>query len=201
MRILAVENSGPEGSVAVVCDGNVVGMQTFTSPRGRGSALFDALASTALLDVDLVLVGTGPGGYNGLRSSIAAAWGFARARKIPMAGVCSLLGYDAPDYFVLGDARAGEWFCGRVTGGHLDGAPELMAPDVAIARIGQDVLPVFCTTALTGLPRAVVQCPRADILAARASEAGPAEPFYLKPPHITKPRPPLLGAAQKPCRG
>jgi len=188
MRILALENSGPAGSVAVVCDGKVESLETFSSPRGRGSGLFDALASVVRPGVDLVLVGTGPGGYNGLRTSIAAAWGFARARKITVSGVCSLLGFDGPDYFVLGDARAGEWFCGRVTDGHLIGAPELLPPDVALERIGLEI-PVFCTTALPGPARAVVQCPRADILAARASEAGPAEPIYLKPPHITKARP------------
>ena len=187
MRILALENSGSAGSVAVVCDGKVESLEFFSSPRGRGSGLFAAMASAGRPDVDLVLVGTGPGGYNGLRTSIAAAWGFARARKIPVAGACSLLGFDAPDYFVLGDARAGEWFCGRVTDGHLTGAPELLPPDLAIARIG-DEIPVFSTTALPSLARACVQCPRADFLAARAYEAGPAQPIYLKPPHITKAR-------------
>ena len=183
-----MENSGLAGSVALVCDGKVEGVETFASPRGRGTGLFAAMTSMARPGVDLVLVGTGPGGYNGLRSSIAAAWGFARARKISVGGVCSLLGFDAPDYFVLGDARAGEWFCARVTNGHLIGTPELLPPDVAIARLGTEV-PVFCTTALAGLDgldgRVVVQCPRAEVLASRAEQAGPAEPVYLKPPHIT----------------
>ena len=187
MRILAVENSGVEGSVAVVCDGRVESIEIFANPRGRGSGLFAALASALRPGVDLVLVGTGPGSYNGLRASIAAGWGIARARKIKVAGICSLLGFVAPDYFVLGDARAGEWFCGRVAGGCLVGVPELLTPDAALARIG-DVIPVFATGELPGLPRAVVRCPRADLLAARASLAGPAEPVYLKPPHITQAR-------------
>ena len=187
MRILSIENSGPEGSVALVCDGFVESLESFSSPRGRGSMLFAAMASAAHPAVDLVIVGTGPGGYNGLRSSIAAAWGFARARKIPIAGVCSLLGFDAQNYFVLGDARAGEWFCARISDGQLIGAPELLSPDLALARVG-DEIPIFSTTALPGLARATIQCPRADILACCASDAGPAEPIYLKPPHITKPR-------------
>lgn len=190
MRILAVENSGQEGSVALVGDGHVSRMESFTGPRGRGSGLFTALASIVRpgVDFDLVIVGTGPGSYNGLRSAIAAAWGIARARNVRVAGICSLLGFDAPDYFVLGDARAGEWFCGQVAGGQLVGAPELLPPDLALARIGT-VLPVFATTGLPGLPDASIQCPRADILAARSSAAGPAEPVYLKPPHITKAKP------------
>ena len=187
MRILSVENSGSVGSVAVVCDGEVECLEFFTSPRGRGSGLFAAMAAAARPEVDLVIVGIGPGGYNGLRTSIAAAWGFARARNIRVAGVCSLLGYEPPSYFVLGDARAGEWFCARVTGGHLIGTPELLPPEVALERIG-NVVPAFSTTALPGLARASVQCPRADLLAAHAAGAGPADPVYLKPPHITKPR-------------
>ena len=62
MRILSVENSSLVGSVALIYDGRVESLQTFSSPRGRGSGLFAAMASVALPDVDLVLVGTGPGG-------------------------------------------------------------------------------------------------------------------------------------------
>ncbi len=189
MRILAVENSGAEGSVAIVGDGGVEHMESFSSPRGRGSGLFPALARAVEsgADIDLVLAGTGPGSYNGLRASIAAAWGLAHARKIPVAGICSLLGYGAADYFILGDARAGEWFCGRVAGGRLAGETELLPPEVARERVGGD-LPVFATSVLPGIPHAIVACPRADILAARMPSAGPAEPFYLKPPHITRPK-------------
>jgi len=189
MRVLAVENSGAEGTVAIVGDGGVEHMESFSSPRGRGSGLFPALARAvqSVAAIDLVLAGTGPGSYNGLRSSIAAAWGIALARKIPLAGICSLLGYDAADYFVLGDARAGEWFCGQVAGGKLAGETELLPPEAALKRVG-DALPVFATSALPGIPRAIVACPRADILAARMPSAGPAAPFYLKPPHITRPK-------------
>lgn len=192
MRILAVENSGEDGSVALVVDGHTERMETFSGPRGRGSGLFTALASIVRpgTDFDLVLVGTGPGGYNGLRASIAAAWGIARARNIRVAGVCSLLGFDAPDYFVLGDARAGEWFCAQVADGLLVGEPELLPPDVALERVGT-TLPVFATSVLPGPAHAVTRCPRADVLASRQASAGPAEPVYLKPPHITKPRAPF----------
>ena len=187
MRILAIECSGADGSVALVQDGRVVGEEQFACPRGRGGGLFPALSRIVLqgTNLDLVLVGTGPGSYNGLRSSIAAAWGVSKARGVRLAGVCSLLGFDARDYYVVGDARAGEWFFARVTGGKLVSGPELLAPEVVRTLIEKGV-PVFSGRDPGGIEGVEICCPRAEILVRHAAEAGNAEPIYLKPPHITK---------------
>ena len=159
MNALAIECSCQLGSVAVLNDGVVIKSWEFESPRGRGGELFSHLES-ALRDcghLDLVVVGTGPGRYNGLRMSIAAAWGIAKARGARLAGVSSLLGYDAREYFVVGDARAGQWFLAHVADG------KFLSPE------------------------AVVAAPCAGELAKRDLVAGLPAPAYLKPPHITKP--------------
>lgn len=189
MRVLAIESSGMDGSVALVNDDNVVFGKSFTNPRGRGSGLFMTLTEIVKPEAnfDLVLVGTGPGSYNGLRSSIAAAWGIAHARKARLAGVCSLLGYAAPDYYVAGDARAGQWFFARVTGGRLVKEVELLPPEKILQGLDPSI-PIFSTSSLQGLEQATVQCPRAEILARHYAIAGAPEPIYLKPPHITAPR-------------
>ena len=131
-----------------------------------------------------MLVGTGPGSYNSLRASIAAAWGLARARSARLQGICSLLGYEPAEYHVLGDARANQWFHAHIRNGHLAATPSLLTPEEALDQLSPGV-PVFSTSSLRY--QATLASPQAIHLARRAAQAGPAEPIYLKPPHITKP--------------
>lgn len=186
MTTLTIECSTSIGSIAITRNDQTLYNVSFENPRGRGTAFFTALEKTAphLETLDLVLVGTGPGSYNSLRASIAAAWGLARARSKPLAGICSLLGYEAPEYHVLGDARAGQWFHAHIRDGRLSAPPELLPPNEAIDRLTPGV-PVFSTSPL--LEHARCAPPQALQLARRAAQAGLPEPIYLKPPHITQP--------------
>lgn len=186
MTILTLECSSAIGSIALTQGGDVLHECSFENPRGRGTAFFDALESSSrhIETLDLVLVGTGPGSYNSLRASIAAAWGLARARSARLQGICSLLGYEPSEYHVLGDARANQWFHAHIRNGHLVAPPSLLTPDEALARLLPGV-PVFSTSPLDH--QATLAAPRAIHLARRTVQAGLAEPIYLKPPHITKP--------------
>lgn len=186
MKTLVIECSSGSGSLAIDEDGHTAHRRIFANPRGRGGELFSALAAAVPQHPDLgrVVVGTGPGSYNALRAGIAAAWGIARARGIPLLGICSLLGYEPADYDVIGDARAGQWFFGSIRRGALSTPVRLLRPDQALALMDGSV-PVFSTSPLADA--AIQEYPRADLLATRADQAGPAEPIYLKPPHITTP--------------
>jgi tRNA threonylcarbamoyl adenosine modification protein YeaZ len=186
MTILTIECSSMTGSIALIRDHTVLHECSFSNPRGRGTAFFEALEDTNrhIDSLDLVLVGIGPGSYNSLRASIAAAWGLARARSAVLKGICSLLGYEATEYNVLGDARANQWFHAHILDGRLTSSPALLTPDEAKSRLTSGV-PVFTTSPL--IEHAHCASPQAIQLARRASQAGPAEPIYLKPPHITKP--------------
>ena len=187
-NVLAIECSCPLGSVTVLKDGAIVKSWEFESPRGRGTELF-ALLESALRGPgrpDLVVAGTGPGSYNGLRTAIAAAWGIARASGARLAGVSSLLGYDAPEYFVAGDARAGQRFLAHVANGKFLSPPALHSPQ-EVRGLLKPGFPLFTTSALEDLPEAIVSPPHAGILAVRDFIEGQPAPFYLKPPHITKP--------------
>ena len=185
MTTLTIECSTSTGSVALMQGQAVLQAQTFENPRGRGSLLFSVLEETLTRTdkIDQVLVGTGPGSYNALRSSIAAGWGIAKARGAKLGGLCSLLGYDADEYYVIGDARANQWFFGHVMSGRLVSPVELLAPSEVALRM-QKGIKIFSTGAV--MEDAIIQSPEACILALLADQAGPAEPFYLKPPHITK---------------
>jgi tRNA threonylcarbamoyladenosine biosynthesis protein TsaB len=186
MTILTIECSSAIGSITLTQGEDVLHECSFENPRGRGTAFFEALANASrhIVTLDLVLVGTGPGSYNSLRASIAAAWGLARARSARLQGICSLLGYEPAEYHVLGDARANQWFHAHIRNGHLAAAPALLRPDEALAQLTPGV-PIFSTSPL--LQQATLAPPQAIHLARRAAQAGPAEPIYLKPPHITKP--------------
>jgi tRNA threonylcarbamoyl adenosine modification protein YeaZ len=186
MKILAIECSSASGSIALVEGGRMHWELVFENPRGRGGEFFAALAEAAMRcdDFQSILVGTGPGSYNGLRSSIAAAWGLARARRVPLQGIPSVFGYDAAEYVVLGDARAGQWFFAHMRAERLARDIELLSP-VEARRAIPSGLQVFTTSPL--MDSACFEYPHARFFPARIDQAGPAEPIYLKPPHITKP--------------
>jgi tRNA threonylcarbamoyladenosine biosynthesis protein TsaB len=186
MKTLVIECSSATGSLAITEGTRLLDRHVFDNPRGRGGQLFSTLAAAVPLHPDLgrIVAGTGPGSYNALRASIAAAWGIARTRGIPLLGVCSLLGYEPADYDVIGDARAGQWFLGRIRNGALAAPVELMRPDEAVALLDPR-LHVFSTSRL--LDAATTAHPDAGVLANRTASAGPAEPIDLKPPHITTP--------------
>lgn len=186
MRTLTIECSTGQGSIALSEDQRLLRTRSFENPRGQGTEFFAALEDECAYcdDLDLVLIGTGPGSYNALRTSIGAAWGIARARRVPLRGLCSLLGYDASEYHVLGDARAGQWFHAHISNGRFLSAPTLFGPAEAVAQITPGT-PVFTTAPL--LESACFESPVASQLMRYADQAGAAEPIYLKPPHITKP--------------
>lgn len=186
MKTLAIECSSGRGSIAVTDGDRLFFSLEFENPRGRGSEFFATLEEAVVRcdDFKQVVVGTGPGSYNSLRASIAAAWGLARARGAELKGIPSVFGYDAPEYFVIGDARAGQWFLARIRQGALVGQIELLPPDEATSRLMGEH-PVFSTSPI--LDSACFEAPQARFLPRHPDQAGSAEPIYLKPPHITKP--------------
>lgn len=170
--------------------------------------LREVLAHGVGAEMELVMVGTGPGSYNGARVGIAAGQGVAIVRRCPAVGVCSLEAL-APvrtgDWCVaLGDARRGSFFTLELRGGKMSGLPELMPHAQFAAAVER---------ALTGGARLVAledpgrlklgeelsrkvehAAPSAALLleAWAAKSEGerealcrvPPEPFYLRSPYI-----------------
>ena len=93
-------------------------------------------------EITQVVVGMGPGPFTGLRAGITFAKVFAHARKIPIAGVCSLDGIVSGvsgEYIVATDARRKEIYWARYESGKRMGMPEVSLPD-AVKALG---LPVY----------------------------------------------------------
>ena len=134
MRWLAIDTSGGTtvGVVEAADSGEMVEHAVAVNPDARGHV--EALApmiQTVLADsgmrardVDVVVVGTGPAPFTGLRVGIATAAAFARAAGCGLRGVCSLdaiaLGADYDDdsaLVVTTDARRREVYWAAYEGG------------------------------------------------------------------------------------
>jgi tRNA threonylcarbamoyl adenosine modification protein YeaZ len=93
-------------------------------------------------EIKEVVVGMGPGPFTGLRAGITFARVFAHARKIPLAGICSLDGIVSGvsgEYIVATDARRKEIYWAKYDSGKRVTEPRVSLPD-EVKALG---LPVY----------------------------------------------------------
>lgn len=195
MKVLAIEISCANGSVAVAENGRILAEVRFEAPRGRGAKVFSALEQLRPQWAGLarVAIGLGPGSYNGLRVACALASSFQAALGADVVSAPSpcLLGVEATNYFAVGDARGGLAYLAEVQDRKLAAQIDLVPHARIAAHRGKPVFRVGSIGGQEGLPEA---CPSAALLALLAPsleplDSGPLKPIYLKPPHITAPRP------------
>src|SRR5438270_5446530 len=124
MRILALDTSTLQASVALASDGQLVAERerVVTTHSESLLVLVDECLRAADLrpaDVDVVACGAGPGSFTGLRIGLATAKGLCFALGRPLALVSSLeaLAARAPDgpACAIIDAYKCEVFAGRFT--------------------------------------------------------------------------------------
>lgn len=199
--ILAIETSTSHGSIARYEDGRPVELIEFTSGRSHNSVLFAPLEQALKgWTPSLVVVGTGPGSYSGIRVGIAAGLGISLAHGVPLIGLPSFLAlgeaYALERYALVGDARRGSWWYAEVTGGEVAMDPAVEDLTASADRAARWPGQLFTMDAAS--PPFCQACPvrpRADVLACRAgalTESAVAhlaaletEPFYLRAPFIT----------------
>ncbi|MFM2177148.1 MAG: tRNA ((37)-N6)-threonylcarbamoyltransferase complex dimerization subunit type 1 TsaB [Verrucomicrobiota bacterium] len=197
--VLAIDLSSPRGVIAVVRGETLLHEAVFQSERSHNAQLFAPLA--AALEVmgrepAVLVVGTGPGSYTGVRISIAAAQGVALSRGWPLVGWSSISAVDLPHYQVLGDARRGQFYRAQVKNGVLLAAPAIITPDEARAAAEEaDTWVTLDAKAPLALENIAVHSPDAAQLGrliARLSEselsqasAPILEPVYLQEAFIT----------------
>lgn len=164
MNILAIDTSAGT-SVAVLKDLEVLAEvnnpDNMSHAESVGLAIKDCLAEASMkaTDIDLVVVGLGPGPFTGLRVGIAAAKFFAIGANAKITGICSLDAI-AYDYFSSGgtgkflvetDARRKEHFW-AVYDGLDQGVPQrISGPRVAkpevISREGLETTSISVSAA------------------------------------------------------
>src|SRR5258708_23973922 len=94
MKILAVEFSSSQRSVAVVVDGHLRGtaMETATRQTRAFDLIARALAEANVEreQIECLAIGLGPGSYTGIRSAIALAQGWQLALPVRLLGISSV---------------------------------------------------------------------------------------------------------------
>lgn len=217
---LVFETSTPRASLATITPDGTVEQREFTGDRSHNAVLFAPLQE--LLDAHgshqtgLVLVGSGPGSYSGTRVGIAAAQGVAIAYGCPAIAVPSILAVPSVQHasscLAIGDARRGSFWTAEVEGFCLLAEPELTDLEGLSARVSQALAKgnsvfSFEDPERFPLPSALrdqvrLEFPSAEQLwqAWRGTTQLNREqwakqipqPMYLRPPHITPAKRPLL---------
>jgi tRNA threonylcarbamoyl adenosine modification protein YeaZ len=202
MKILALDSSSYTASIAFLeCnssgENNVIFRYHCQQERTNSSIFFEGL-QLALQQhgrPDRLVIGLGPGSYNGLRTSIAAAQGIASACHLPIIGLPSILGLEAAECWVIGDARGGQYWLARIFHHQLVEEPFLLAPANLENHLKRyPHFPVISSQEFSHLPSSIkvtIQTPDVAILALLGKNMTPStslaglEPIYLKAPHIT----------------
>lgn len=206
--ILALETTGPQASLLLARNGRVLARRDFTSERTQEQDLFEPLADL-LAEMEpadrlvLVLVGTGPGSYNGARVGIAAAQAVAQVHGCPVAGICSFETTPeadlSPHVWAVGDARRGSFFILPIENGRaaseaelwdenhfLRHLAELNGPQITFEspdRLPEGTAARLSSASAEGLIEAWGRLTEEEKTARVATEVAA---FYLRPPHITK---------------
>lgn len=203
MNILAIETSVPHASLCLALGAEIVFTSKWEAERNHDAHLFPALEAAldklAEQQLDYVLVGAGPGSYGGVRVALAAGVGIATVSGAALVAVESWAQLAGDGACVVADARRGGWTVRKP-----DGSIEVLTPEELQAL----AYPIYSTEASGKLAHLNLEnlqkealCPTAQGLVATwlsmsceeqaSAAAKPAEPIYVRPPHIT-------AAARKP---
>jgi tRNA threonylcarbamoyl adenosine modification protein YeaZ len=192
--ILSFDTATDVATACIRADGEVLA-ESATPGRSVGAQrLLDDVhglldhAGMPLEAVDVIVAGTGPGTFTGLRIGLATAHGLGFALGIPVRGVSTLDALLVPagvDVACI-DARRGEVFC---AGAGIE--PQAMTPAAMAAALPAGTVvvgdgAVRYRDLLTGVDvppdDSPLHVPHARHHAALYAVAGPPEPLYLRDP-------------------
>lgn len=201
MIILAIETSTPQASLCLAVGGTILYSASWTTERNHDAYLFPALQQAmdtlGCRKPDRVLVGSGPGSYGGVRVALAAAVGISAVTEARTVAICSWEALAHGEACIVSDARRGGW-----TLRHPNGDISVITPEELNQLAAEPSTLIYTTESAEKMRQvgiSVSQCgmiPTAEGLVqvwnsltpeeqiARADQ--PAEPIYVRPPHITE---------------
>jgi tRNA threonylcarbamoyladenosine biosynthesis protein TsaB len=195
MLTLAFDTATDVATSALVRDGDLLGERSSRAVTVLADA--DELlreAGQAPADLDLLVVGVGPGSFTGVRIGLAGARGLALALDLPVAGVSTLeaLAAGAPGAVPVIDARRREIFT------LVGGKPRCLTPTELEIEAGRNYVGdgarryrnvIESGGGVVPPDRSELHVPRARFHAQLARMGGPAElvePVYLRVPDAEK---------------
>lgn len=193
MNLLAIETSVPHASLCLNVAGAVAFSTDWQAERNHDAHLFPALQQAMDMlgnqPLDYVLVGAGPGSYGGVRVALAAGVGIAAVTGAKLVAVESWAQLADGESCVIADARRGGWTV-RFPDGHID----VLTPDEVKAlpyplisteqpgRIEAHIKQEGAVPTAKGISDTwLAMSPEQQ----QAAALKPAEPIYVRPPHIT----------------
>lgn len=198
MKILALELSSAQGSIAWMDDGKVLFDREFANDRKHSGLFFENLECSVAQfgKADRIVVGLGPGSYAGTRIAIATAIGLRALTGGELIGLPSLCAMptEGAEYAVIGDARRQSFFFACVSSRRCVEGPALFSHEELFQRLEQIAVPAYSSEPLGTFHNVIVNYPSARILARIAetepahTSSAPLEPIYLREPHITRPK-------------
>lgn len=222
MKILALEFSSPQRSVAVVsadAGGNVMvsaeALDTSTGHTMKPFALIESALQRAGLEreqIEIIAVGTGPGSYTGIRAAIALAQGWQLASGVKLLGISSAeslamqAGGEFPQspggkFSVVIDAQREEFYLADYeinSDGWRVIAPLRLVPLAEVREREQEGHRLFGPEVKRWFPNGQVLFPRAETLTRLAlprndfSAGELLEPIYLREANFVKAPPSRL---------
>lgn len=200
MNILAIECSLPQASLCLSCGDSIIFSTSWTTERNHDSFLFPALREA--LDrlgessLQVILVGAGPGSYGGVRVALAAAVGISTVTGAEIAALCSWEQFSDDSSIIISDARRGGWTVRR-----HDGRIEVVNTD-ELLFIAQSGLKLRTIENVETMVKHGITAEETELVPSAegliktwlhmdderraAAIKAPAEPIYVRPPHITK---------------
>jgi tRNA threonylcarbamoyladenosine biosynthesis protein TsaB len=213
MKILALEFSSPQRSVAVADGGRAMSEAIETGGRGTNAlGMIEAALREAKLEreqIECIVIGLGPGSYTGIRAALSIAQGWQLAREIKLLGISSVeaIAAQAQAEKIFGrvnvviDAQRNELYLATheiTAGGRKEIEPLRIVPLAEIQSrasagaiiVGPEVTRWF-TTGRVLFPRAATLAQ----MAASRSDFEPGEnlaPIYLRETNFVKAPPPRI---------
>lgn len=207
--LLVMETSCLRHSAAAWIGESLVCREEWKAERNHASAIFEPLKkvlhSVEGCRLTDIVAGSGPGSYGGIRVALAVADGLSLVHGSRVAAFSSWngLGIREDEAWVMSDARRGGWAIGKLIHGLLEGDLEILPGEQARDRVqeylnaGRTVYSTETEDALRtkGMNGVHAILPDAEFLGrtwmSLAPEkrldlsARPAEPLYVRAPHIT----------------
>jgi tRNA threonylcarbamoyl adenosine modification protein YeaZ len=144
MKVLGIETSTDQGSVALVEDEKILGELLWNLPRSHSQKLIPSIEALLrivgidLKEIEAICVGLGPGSFTGLRVGLSVAKGLAFTLGAKIVGIPSFdaLAWDfkeSDSLCILSDAKRGLLFFGFYQKGKRIGDLKALRPEEVLS--------------------------------------------------------------------